>query len=140
MQLIGGQDDIIARWAGEQLGVTFVAPFTAYGIMDGAGRARGAAVFNNFYAGGNIEMTFVGQGALQKGILRDLARYAFIECGASRLSCKTKRSNGTVQKLLLKGGFAFEGTQRRYFGPTKADDAMGYVLFRDKATRWLGEH
>lgn len=137
MQLVGGFDDLVAEWAGERLGVAFCAPYTAFGIVDDAGSIRGATVFNDFYPGGNIEMTHVGPGTLTRQVQRGLIRYAFIQCGASRLTAKTPFRNAMVRRLLPKAGFRYEFTQKRYFGPERGDDALCYVLFREDAAKWL---
>lgn len=137
MRLVSGHDAEVADWAGSVLGVKFQPPFVAFGIIDASGRLCGASVFNDFYPGGNIEWTHVGTGSLQKGILREMARYAFIQNQATRITAKTRRGNSIVRRLLPKAGFAYEGTQKSYFGPNKSDDALVFALFRADAERWL---
>lgn len=137
MHLVGGHDEAVAQWAGERLGVQFQAPYTAFGIVDGAGIIHGATVFNDFYPGGNIEMTHIGHGTLTRRVQRGLIRYAFVQCGATRLTAKTAYRNVMVRRLLPKAGFRYECTQKRYFGPERGDDALVYVLFRDDAAKWL---
>lgn len=137
MTLVAGHDAEVARWAGEQLGVHFVQPFTALGVVTDKGLV-GASVFNDYYRGGNVEWTYVGSGSLRPGMLRELASYCFVQLGASRVTAKTRRSNAVVRKLLPRAGFSFEMTQKRYFGPSKGDDALVYVLFKEDAGKWLG--
>lgn len=137
MRLVLGQDAAVADWAGAALGVTFQPPFVAFGIVDTNGRLCGASIFNDFYPGGNIEWTHVGAGTLRKGLLREMAQYAFIKNRATRITAKTRRGNSIVRRLLPKAGFAYEGTQKRYFGPDKSDDALVFALFRADAERWL---
>ncbi len=137
MILVGGHDEAVAEWAGKRLGVKFVQPLSAFGIVDKDGNAVGAAIFSDFYAGGNIEWTHVGKGTLQRSVIRELVRYAFETCNVSRVTSKTARRNLVVKRLLPKAGFLFECVQQRYFGPTKEDDAIVYALFRDQAERWL---
>lgn len=137
MQLLLGQDEAVAAWAGAQLGTVFHAPFVAFGVLDSQGSLRGAAVWNDYHAGGNISLSLVGPGAFQRGILRELARYAFEICKCSRVSCRTRRANISARKLLPKGGFVFEGTARRFFGPTRADDGLSFVMFPEQARKWL---
>jgi hypothetical protein len=139
MELVSGYDEAVADWAGRQLGVKFVQPLKAFGILNGKGQAVGAAVFNDYYKGGNVEWTHVGPGTIRPKLMRELARYVFIDLDCSRVTAKTARKNVPVSRLLTNAGFTFEGSQKRYFGPTAAQDAMVYVLFRENAARWLGE-
>lgn len=137
MQPVFGYDAEVAAWAGAQLGVSFQQPFRAMGVVDSQGTLRGATIFNEHYTGGNIEMTLVGPGMLTRGVQQAIVRFAFVNCGASRLMARTARRNAVVRRLLPKAGFAFEGVQKRYFGPERGDDALIYVLFREQAGKWL---
>lgn len=139
MQIIGGHDTLVAGWAGEQLGVRFQEPYTAFGFADDGGAMRGACIFNDYYPGGNVEWTYVGPFSFSRSSLYFMARFCFDELKASRVTAKTKRSNVRVQKLLNRGGFSYETTQKRYFGPTKKDDAIVFVMTREGAKKWLGE-
>lgn len=137
MDLIYGQDEAVAAWAGERLGVAFQRPYVAIGIAR-SGESCGAAVFNEHYRGGNIELTFVGHGMLSRRVQKALAEFAFLRCGASRITIRTMRRNLTARKLLGRGNrFHFEGVQRQYYGPEKGDDALVYVLFKEQAGKWL---
>lgn len=137
MRLITGNDDFVAAWAGQKLGVSFQPPYVAFGIVDDTDCLVGASIFNDRYPNGNIEWTHVGRGTLRPRILKEIAKYAFVDNKATRITAKTRRGNAIVRRLLPKGGFAYEGTQRRYFGPERADDALVFVLFRESAERWL---
>jgi len=137
MQPVFGYDAEVAAWAGAQLGVSFQQPFRAMGVIDGQGILRGATVFNEHYSGGNIEMTLVGPGMLTWRVQKAIMQFSFVTCGASRLMARTARRNAVVRRLLPKAGFEFEGVQKRYFGPEKGDDALVYVLFRERAGKWL---
>lgn len=135
--LVAGHDEAIAAWAGDQLGVRFVQPLSAIGVVDAEGSIIGASVFNDYYHGGNLEWTCVGPGSLKANMLRELAQYAFVQLGATRVTAKTRRSNKLVRRLLPRAGFTFEMTQKRYFGPTRDDDGLVFVLFRENAGKWL---
>lgn len=135
MQIVGGYDDAAAQWAGRQLGVTFELPYTAFALVDVSREIVGAAVFNDFHPGGSIEWTHVGR--LGRHVISTLAAYAFLQNGATRVTCKTKRANLAVRRLLPKAGFVFEGVMKKYYGPTKDHDALIFALFREDASRWL---
>ncbi|TCL70535.1 GNAT family protein [Rhizobium sp. BK251] len=137
VRIVAGQDVAIAGWAGEQLGVQFQEPYTAFGFVDASGSLCGACVLNDYYPGGNVEITYVGPQSITRRIASFMARFCFEELQATRVTAKTKRSNVTVRRLLPKGGFAFEYTQKRYFGPRSGDDALVFVLFRENAGKWL---
>lgn len=139
MRVLGAHDQEVAAWAGAVLGVAFQEPYTAFGVIDRTGVVQGAAIFNDYYPGGNVELTYVGSNSFSKGVFRFLCRFAFDELKATRVTARTRRGNVVMRRMLPKGGFNFEGTQKHFYGPTKADDALVYVLFRHNAERWLGE-
>ena len=137
MHLVGGHDRQVMDWASQVLDKRFVEPATAFGVVNDEGRLHGAAIFNDFYPGGNLELTYLGPHTLSRKIIRGIALYAFKECGVARLTCKTERRNRIVQKLLPRLGFTLEYSQKRYFGPEKAQDALVFVLYRNHAPSWL---
>lgn len=134
--IIAGRDKDVADWASNKIGCAkFQEPFTAYGFTGADGEIVAAAVLNDFYPNANIEWSHVG--LLRCDMLKFLARFVFNELQATRVTAKTRRGNVLVRRLLPKGGFQFEGVQRRYFGPTKNDDALVFCMFREHAARWL---
>jgi len=137
LNIIAGNDEAVAQWVGAQMGVRFQEPYTAFGFSNSDGIIDGAVVFNDYYPGGNIEVTYFGPHSFRKGSLQFMARFCFDKLEATRVTAKTRRSNVIMRKILPKGGFVFEGTQKRYFGPTKADDALLFVMHREHAERWL---
>lgn len=134
MRVVHGEE--VALWAGAQLGVTFQEPYTAFGFADDRG-FRGASIFNDYYRGGNVEWTYVGPQSFTRSSLRFMCRFAFDELEAARVTAKTRRGNVIARRMLPRGGFLFEGVQKRYFGPSKADDALVYVLWPEQAQRWI---
>jgi len=137
MQLLYGHDQVVGEWAGRQFGVEFVPPFSAIGVITDEGRLIGASIFNDCHSGGNIEWTHVGPRTMTRKVCRAVVHYAFVVNNATRLTAKTRRSNKVVPKLLMKAGFGFECVMKRYFGPEKGDDALVYVLFPERAGRWM---
>lgn len=136
MQLIFGQDALVADWVGVNLGLTIVPPYTAIGgTLDGTSLAIGA-VFNQ-WNGSNLEITLYGPGGLTRGSIRAIYHYVFVQLGAERLSATTRRSNKLMCKKLHKLNFQFEGVSKRFFGPTPQDDAFRFVLFPTSAQRWM---
>lgn len=139
MRIVAGQDAAIAGWAGGQLGVRFQEPYTAFGFVDSNDIIRGACIFNDYYPGGNVEWTYVGPGSFTRRTLSFMSKFCFEELQATRITAKTRRSNICVRRLLPKGGFEFEGTQKRYFGPEKGDDALVFVMRKEQAMKWIGK-
>lgn len=140
MMLIGGNDQTVADWAGQAMGVKFVQPLAAFGIVEDDGLLKGAAIFNDYQgAGANIELTYIGPGTLTRKIMRGLAEFAFRTCNASRVTLKTMRRNLPVRKLLTKDrlGLRFEGTLKRYYTTEKEGDALMFVLYREDAPHWM---
>lgn len=138
MILVGGHDREVIAWASKVLNKHFVEPAAAFGIIDNDGHLKGAAIFNDFYAGGNLEFTYIGPGTVTRRIIRQIASYAFIDNKAARLTAKTARGNIVARKLLPRLGFMLEGTQRRYFGPRKSEDALVFVMHRAALPEWIG--
>lgn len=137
MKLVRGHDAEIAEWAGQQVGVKFTQPLAAFGVVDTAGVVRGAAIFNDYYRGGNVEVTYVGPKSVTRSVIFEVMDFAFNQLGASRMTAQTAFRNLAMRKILPKMGFVFEMTRKRYYGPKRGDDAVMFVLYKEKATRWL---
>ena len=135
--VLQGEDRAVAQWAGEKLGVTFQEPYRAFGFVGADGELFAASVINHYYPGGNCEWTHYGPGIMPPSMLIFLADFVFVQLDCARVTAKTRRVNTLVQKLLQRYGWEFEFVQKRYFGPTKDEDAIVYVLWRNKATRWM---
>lgn len=136
MRIIAGQDTDIAEWAGHHLGVTFQEPYTAFGFAE-QDLLKGAVVFNQYYPGGNVEITFVGRHAFRKQQIGFMCRFAFQELGCSRVTARTQRGNKLMRSLLPRFGFEYEGVQQRYYGPHRDDDGICYVMWPASAARWM---
>ena len=134
MNLVFGQDDAVAKYVGDNIAVPMVPPYVAIGgTRDGQTLCIGV-VFNQ-YNGSNIEISLYGPRGLTRGNIRGIYDYAFKQLGVNRVTANTRRSNKRMQRMLPKFGFKFEGISARYFGPTKADDAIRFVLFPEDAEK-----
>jgi RimJ/RimL family protein N-acetyltransferase len=135
---VPGHDKAVAEWAGERFNCSFYAMYSAFGIVDNSdGLLIGAAVFSDYYPGGNIQLSYIGPQTLTRAILREIGQYVFVTLGASRITCKPPRRNITAKKLLPAAGFKFEGILERYYGPDKDDDCIVYSLSKERAAKWL---
>lgn len=140
MKILLGQDDVVAQWAAERLGISINGPKSTFGIVDSAGSLHGAIIFTN-YNGSNIEATVVGLRCFTRGIIRAAAHYAFIQAKCNRVTFHTRRNNRKTCRILAKhiGSSGFEGIAKSYFGREKKDDAVIYRLDRNTAVKWCGE-
>src|SRR5688572_16958152 len=102
MRLVVGSDQEILEWASAVLGRPISKAAAVFGIVNTQETLCGAAIFTDRYLKGNIELTLIGKGCLQKGILKRLAEYCFKECGQERMTAKTRRGNVIARKLLPK--------------------------------------
>jgi hypothetical protein len=132
VRLIFGEDDRVAEWVGEKLGLKMFPPYVAIGgTIDGP--LCIGVVFNN-WNGFNFDISLYGPNALTRGAIRSVYHYAFIQAGAERLTAITKRSNENMQELLPRFGFTFEGESPKYFGE---EDAMRFCLLKETAEKWM---
>lgn len=136
MGVLIGHDAAVAEWVSARTGMHFRPPFVAMGAVDSRGALTGGFIWTQFYRGGNIEITIAGH-RWQKDFIRSCFRYAFIQCGCSRITARTRRGNALARRLLPKLGFQFEFTQKRYFGPDRNDDGLVFVMYRESAQKWL---
>lgn len=136
VSVVQGEDRAIAEWIGEKMGVSFHEPYRAFGFIRNDQLFAGS-VLNDYYPGGNIEFTHYGPRLFTPEMGAFLADFVFNKLTCARVTAKTRRANVLAQKILMRHGWEFENVQKRYFGPHKSDDAIVYVLWRAKATRWM---
>lgn len=136
---IPGHDQAVASWAQRQFDneFNFWAMHSAFGVAAKDGTLIGAAIFSDYYRGGNVELTYVGPGTLTRTILNQIAFHAFVTLGCSRLTCRTRRSNLSTIRLLKKIGFQWEGNQKRYYGPRDEDTAVLFAFPVEQATKFM---
>lgn len=135
IQLIFGQHELVAGWVSDKIGALISPPYSTIGAARDD-KLIGGAVFNG-WNGHNIEITLASEGCLTRGTIRAVYHYLFVQSRAGRVSAHTRRSNKIMRAMFPRLGFEFEGIAKRYYGPTKADDAFRFVLFPDKARTFL---
>ena len=136
MQLVTGQDEFIAGWIGSHLDMEISPPFSAIGILDGNGTLRAGWLINN-YNGHNADISVYAPGMLNRRAIGSCYANLFIDHRLTRATALTRRNNQVMRDLMPRLGFQFEGLKRRYFGPSRKDDAFSFVLFRDNAEKWI---
>jgi RimJ/RimL family protein N-acetyltransferase len=135
MPILTGHDDAVAQWVAGNLGVTIAPPYVSLGVLGADSVLIGGAVFSG-YSGANIDVTIYGPRAMTRAAMRASFGYVFGQLRCERLTARCKRSNASMRRLMDRLGFKHEGTQRRYWGPDRNDDAMVYGMTRDEC-RWL---
>lgn len=137
IRLVFGEDDRVRTWVSERAEALISPPFVAIGATKDNGKTLcGGAVFNA-WNGHNIDITLASEGCLTRGTIRAIYHYLFVQSKACRVSAYTRRANKKMRAMLPRLGFEFEGVSKRYFGPTKADDAFDFVLFPENARKYL---
>ena len=136
---VSGHDAVVADWAMHQFGdkLNFWAVHSVFGIADRDGTLTGAALFSDYYPGGNVELTYVGSRTLTRAILNQISYHAFVTLQASRVTAKTRRDTPEVSKLLTKAGFKFLCIMPRYYGPTDGDDAIVHSFPAEQGAKWI---
>lgn len=125
--LLFNHDEAVANWVGQINGKTFTQPFTAIGLVDGAGRLRGGFVFTGFNGEG-IEMSLAGAACLARSSIAAVASYVFEQLGCVRLQLHSRRTNKRVLRQAVRLGFKYEGVSRRMYG---REDGIRYALTVD---------
>jgi len=120
-------DPTAAFILGRRLGITLAAPFWGWVLVSGD-EIVGAFVFNN-YSGSNLELSLAISGPVGIGVARSIARLAFVEFSARRITVHTKTENSAAIHAAQAIGFRSEGTARHYFEDA---DAARFALFRDE--------
>lgn len=133
MNLVFGDDQRIADWVGNELGIVMAPPYTAIGGTRDGSTIEIGVVFNN-WNGANLDISLVSRRGLSRGAIRAVYHYVFKQAKARRLTAITRRSNELMQRQLPRFGFELEGESRCYFGD---EDALRYVLLPELAKKWM---
>lgn len=137
--IIVGHDQVVASWAQAKFqGPNFYAMHSAVGLADPSGTLTGAALFSDYYPGGNVELTYYGPGTISRAVIRAVIYYAFVTLGVSRITAKTRATNKPAIQVLNRLGCDFDCVMKRYYGPRKGeDDAVVYAFPVEKASKWM---
>jgi hypothetical protein len=138
MPLRYGDDEAVAAWAAERLGIgrmgrmasPFVRPFVAIGV-ERDGILTGALVFTS-YTGPDIELTLAGRGCWSRSVIRAGAHYVFRQLGCLRVSVTLR--DASHEHLAVRLGFEREGYARDKFGPGRDGILMGMLV---RTCKWI---
>ena len=92
MMIVTGHDRAVRDWTQTRFpGLNFSTTHSAFGVASSHdGTLLGAALFSDYYPGGNVELTYYGPGTLTRPVLNAIAYHAFVGLNASRITCKTR--------------------------------------------------
>jgi RimJ/RimL family protein N-acetyltransferase len=132
--LLFDSDQILARWAGDRLGIADFGPYTAIGVVH-RGEVVAAAIYNN-YRPPNIDITFASASPrwASRGAIRAMLRYPFVQLGCMRLTAVTQAQNAPARAFLHRLGFCQEGVHP---DALPSGDAVSYGLLARDAARWI---
>jgi RimJ/RimL family protein N-acetyltransferase len=134
--LIYGWDRELARWAGEQLGISDFGPCVAIGVAHN-GKIVAAAVYNQ-YRHPNIQVTFVTTSPrwASPGAVRGIIGYPFNQLKCRRITAITEATNQPARAFLCRLGFRAEGYHP---DALPSGDSVTYGLLYCDAIRWITE-
>ena len=132
--ILYGPHQLLARWAGDRLGVADFGKCKTIGVMR-KGSIAAVAVFNN-YLHPNIEISFVTANPrwATPEAIRAILSYPFIQLECKRITATTEATNQRARAFLCRLGFREEGYHTDAL-PT--GDAVSYGLLRKDAARWI---
>lgn len=135
--IVTGQDVAVAAWLFDVSGSRPMQFNMAVGLADDNGELIGGIMFTGFN-GSDAEVHFFGPGTLKRRVVRLIFGIAVKHFNLNRLTVRTRKEH--MSRGVLKLGAKYEGTVRRLYGPTDADEHAGkqYAFFRETMERLAG--
>ncbi len=129
LRVIVDRTDLVAAWVSQQIGLSFIPPYTAIGFEDN-GSVHGGVVFLS-YTGQDVEIAMAG--LWSRPMLRVIGNYAFGVLRCHRMTARCRASHEKVASVIRLAGFKREGLARAYY-PDKEDAILFGML--DTECRW----
>lgn len=120
-------DDVAAFILSSVLKINFSKPYFGCAMFNARGFPVGAFLFNN-WSGPNVELTIACDVPLGMKAVRFIARAAFVELAASRITVHTSPDNARSLAAIKSVGFQYEGFCSDFYGEGK--DAFSFALTR----------
>jgi RimJ/RimL family protein N-acetyltransferase len=133
MDTITGDDVAVAAWVSARIGAPLLPPYTAIGFRVNGSTVAGA-VFNDYTAAGNVEVTVAADRPFTRGMIRAVSHYVFVQLGCARMSIHTRTGDTKTRNMARRAGFVQECVRMHYYGENK--HAALYRMLR-KECRWL---
>lgn len=135
MRIITEPKALIGRYVAMKIGrETDWGQFAAFGLIDDDDRIVCGVVFNNYIAP-SISMS-IGADRITPAFMAAIIRYAFIQCGCSRISGSVDKKNHASRGFALHLGAKLEGCMRK---ASHRGDVLIYGLLRSEADKWLSD-
>lgn len=128
--------DNLNKWYREQLGKDITPWAPTLGVLDNNSNILGVFFFTE-YNGSNIEIHAQAEKCLTRAVIKFILNYVFNQLKCNRLTIKPFRREKRVIKAMIKVGFKYEGILKSYYGLTKGEDAVVYVMHRTDAEKWI---
>lgn len=110
----------VRAWAGAKMGLEFVEPCFAIGVLNRRGELVGAVVYNG-YEQRNVEATIVGH--FGRHAAAACCNYAFENLGCRRISTTCHERNYRAIRVVKGLGGEIEGRKRHFY-----DDGDAIIL------------
>jgi len=117
----------VKAWLGNQLGLTFVEPCYAIGVINHKGLLTAAAVYT-CYEERNVELSVAGRIGRHAAV--DIFYYAFNRLGCRRISATVHEKKQDVIRQAIGMGWKIEGRKREYYG--EGEDAIILGMLRSE--------
>ena len=133
--IIVGRYDGIVGWIKDRLNAQVEGLYTTIGVLNEDGALLGGGVLHN-WTRYDMELTYFGPETMTRRVFHKIAE-ALEEANCHRLTIRVPRGHRKTLVSLPRLGFKYEGTQRRFYGPRKADDAISFGILSSEWTRFL---
>ncbi len=132
-----GQDPAVAAWLFEVSGSRPMLYNMAIGLVDETGKLVGGIMWTG-YNGSDVEVHVYGPGLIKRRIVRLIFGVAVLHFNVNRVTVRTRKEH--VRRGVVKLGAVYEGTVRRLYGATDADEHAGlqFGFFRETMERLAG--
>jgi len=111
-RLLFNASEEVRGWAGAKMGLVFVEPCYAIGILNRKGELVGAAIYNG-YEQRNVEATIVGK--FGRHAAAACFSYAYDHLGCRRISTTVHERNERALKVVQGLGGKIEGRKRHFY-------------------------
>lgn len=119
MKLLLGDDERVAAWVAERIGLDGFGPCTAIGVISDSGEAVAGCVYHDYQPRfGTIQMSCAAESPrwAAKGVIRGLLAYPFDQLGCRLAWLATPHRNERTIRFVKGIGFIPEAVLRDRFG------------------------
>lgn len=129
-------NSLVYEWYTQQTGKQVPETCGVIAVLDADVKIIGCVFFVE-YTGANIEAHLHLPKCLNRFVIKFVLNYVFNQLKCIRFTVKPPRNKKRVLRNAIKMGFQYETTLKSYYGLTKGDDAIVYVMYKDQAKKWI---